>query len=797
MVNKREEAQIVPGSETISPKKHKKKKKKKKKDEQMDNNVTGVLLEVNPSSPLLFLDDGEDFVVPDEQETGVAMGASEDGEGREQGVAAKKHKAKRKKREAEGDVEQLEDVDLSVLSGGLEPTPKKNKKKHRDGVENVDLEVNGEVVEEEEIKKKKKKKKRHPSVAAKAELGNGGYLDTLSETLVFKEDPELEGETQVWVDPREMPEDQWQRRTELEQAGAVVSCNIVSSEKKKKKRKKKEQQDAGNEDQGMKNMKETRKNQQTMIELCWESGKKKRKKQQQQEEEEEQPNAGSADQQTAMGFCVESGKKKKKRKTKEHQEAEEEQQKAGSADQQTAMDFGGESGKKKKKKMKERQLQKEEEQELPNAGSAELQAGFDLFWESGVDSDVERKKVKVQEHNMERYIAELKEFIPNVEQRCHSDIIRMVVYDLDRFRQFKQQGIAIKRGRYSVQENDLLRRNVLDFLLLTGLDSPTKLFFPSRYPEEKAMIKNLKTKHKFHDQIAVDIPRPWHDIYSRGRKIFDSLHYKGRFSSKDLDMLKKLHTMYGNNWSKISEVMGRSAHSLQMRFSQIESSKGEWTETELTRLVKAIREYLVSQLDPEEAAKGQHATIPREKLYKKIPWTEVALKVKTRSWTKCRVKWMSVLKARMSFGQNLYKGLQSFQAKINLIEKLHALEVEDVSDVNWDDLTDTIGDVPPSYVQAKFYKLKVTQVPLWHTMSFADIVDHLYYKTLPVLKATVSRMVPCSDGPAVQNLDTYLLSDIFHEDFLADGTLNELPEDSLLGEDDGLPVKWSDPEFSV
>uniref|UniRef100_W5MEB6 Transcription termination factor 1, tandem duplicate 5 n=1 Tax=Lepisosteus oculatus TaxID=7918 RepID=W5MEB6_LEPOC len=369
---------------------------------------------------------------------------------------------------------------------------------------------------------------------------------------------------------------------------------------------------------------------------------------------------------------------------------------------------------------------------------------------------------------VQRYIIQLKEFIPNVEKRCPREIIKMGVYDLERFQAFKREGIVLRRGRYSAEENDRLRKNVENFLLLTGIDTATKLFFPARYPNEKTTITKLKNVHKFHKQIADGIPRPWHDIYTRGRKMFDSYNYKGRFTEDDLKALRKYHSMYGNNWTKISELMGRSNHSLEMRFSQMAQNKGVWRKEELRALMRAIGAHMLTQLDPEEAARGQQATIAREKLYKGIPWVEVALKVQTRSWCQCRTKWMSVLMKKMSLGEDVYKGSKSYKAKINLIKKLYSLNVEDVADVNWDDLTDTIGDVPPAYVQAKFYKLKVTCVPLWQNKSFGDIIDYLYINTLPKLEDKLMKTEQLAEQNNLncRKSDYYLLSEILNDDFI-------------------------------
>jgi len=63
-------------------------------------------------------------------------------------------------------------------------------------------------------------------------------------------------------------------------------------------------------------------------------------------------------------------------------------------------------------------------------------------------------------------------------------------------------GIAIKFGRFSQKENNQIRKNVEDFLSITGIDSAEKLLFTSRYPEEKGAINRLKAEHLFCEKLG-------------------------------------------------------------------------------------------------------------------------------------------------------------------------------------------------------------------------------------------------------------------------------------------------------
>ncbi|NXX04805.1 TTF1 factor, partial [Larus smithsonianus] len=304
-------------------------------------------------------------------------------------------------------------------------------------------------------------------------------------------------------------------------------------------------------------------------------------------------------------------------------------------------------------------------------------------------------------------------------------------------------GIAVKFGRFSQKENNQIRKNIEEFLLITGIDSAEKLLFTSRYPEDKDTINRLKADHLFCEKLSEGIPRPWRLIYYRARKMFDSHNYKGRYSTEEKEKLKKYHALHGNNWKKISELMSRSNLSVAMKYSEIKSAVnyGPWSKEETQKLMHAVEEVIRKRIEKEDgnslsSSEKSHReiSIDREALCHKLPWTEIAAKVGTRFWRQCKQKWTTVLTNKMTKGQQLYRGTKGLQAKINLIKRLYEMKVEDDNEIDWEKLSNAIGDVPKAYVQAKFYKLKVSCVPLWQKKTFSEIIDYLFEEKLPELE---------------------------------------------------------------
>ncbi|XP_041725798.2 transcription termination factor 1 isoform X2 [Coregonus clupeaformis] len=397
------------------------------------------------------------------------------------------------------------------------------------------------------------------------------------------------------------------------------------------------------------------------------------------------------------------------------------------------------SGRKKRKRCRESdtgmdRVPSKSDNGTPDAGP-EPETGEDGPHTTMVETRIQHRRRILKEKPLSEKewnaMNELKEFIPNVESQAAWRIRVMIKYDLDRFKEFRRQGISLRTGRFSAQENKQLIRNIHDFLALTGIENASKLFHTKRFKDEARNIQRLKSHHSFPERIAEGIPRPWHKIYTRGgRKMFDGSSYKGRrrFSEDELDSLKKLQKLYGNKWVKISQLTGRSETPLRKRFSQMFANLGSWSEEELKRLMEAVRDHLLGQAEPGSGP----ATIRKDKLYNHIPWSDVCRRVKTRHRDQCRMKWLGVLAHKMTYGQPVFSGgVKTIKAKVVLIKALNAMQVEDASDVDWEEIAHTIGGVTPCYLQMHYHKLKVAKVPLRESMSFCEIIDFLYSSVLP------------------------------------------------------------------
>ncbi|XP_013926358.1 PREDICTED: transcription termination factor 1, partial [Thamnophis sirtalis] len=242
------------------------------------------------------------------------------------------------------------------------------------------------------------------------------------------------------------------------------------------------------------------------------------------------------------------------------------------------------------------------------------------------EEEEEEDVYALSKEQLENDRKELEEYIPRAKTMSDSAIRQLAILDLSRFRELKKKGMVVRFGVFSQAENDLLTENVEAFLEESGIETPEKLLFAHRFPEEQAEIKRRKCQYQFCERIARGIARPWRLVYYRARKMFDPQNYNGRYTKKEEKKLFKYHAMYGNNWKKISELMNRSSHSIALKYSLMveDFNLGPWTKEEISRLLKAIQDILKTRVKGLENKDGKETlTLLRESLYKNIRWVKV------------------------------------------------------------------------------------------------------------------------------------------------------------------------------
>ncbi|XP_078716347.1 transcription termination factor 1-like [Lampetra fluviatilis] len=283
--------------------------------------------------------------------------------------------------------------------------------------------------------------------------------------------------------------------------------------------------------------------------------------------------------------------------------------------------------------------------------------------------------------------------------------------------------------------------NVRDFIHNhDAFTDPQKLFLPSYFPAEKKLITKYRLQNNFYNYLLQGIRRPLKQIYERGISLYEGQDLKsGRYSEEELKQLTQLTRELGPHWTRISQIMRRGQKNLSVKFSLMNDglTKGVWSDGEVESLLQAMKDYLqaqqqhngVNQLNTD----SEHTIrILQRFLYSEIPWKHIFASVDNRNSHQCREKWMTVLCNRLAKITPLTYGWKGDTSRIQLIQSLYNLEVEDSADIDWDGIVQKMK-IPPWLLQRKLYQLKLFHVPNWKNKTFGEIIDVLHDIYLPRL----------------------------------------------------------------
>uniref|UniRef100_A0A8C6WSW6 Transcription termination factor 1 n=1 Tax=Neogobius melanostomus TaxID=47308 RepID=A0A8C6WSW6_9GOBI len=410
-------------------------------------------------------------------------------------------------------------------------------------------------------------------------------------------------------------------------------------------------------------------------------------------------------------------KKKKKKKKLNGQSTDPEETTRGADERKCGGEKmkRGDGGEMTKKKKKKATTEKEEEKQTPTNSRKRKKGGESapparqtprkrVRTPALLDEDAEPPNSK--DMVIEAELAELEEFIPDIRTKAADVIFKIKRYDLPRFREFKRQGLKIRWGRYSHEENLRIRRNVDDFLKLTGIETVDELLFPRRYPDREQSLKNLKSQHCFYQRLSDGLLRTSEQVYNRSKKMFDPRNHLGRFSVEEVKALEKLHTLHGNDWRTIGDKLERSIYACEKRCAELGFQNGPWTPEELQRFQHVMKKQLQRQIRTSQSSSASWI-----QLCSRLPWSKISHRVQTRSWNQCRGKWFSYLKSRLKGTQKVLPGA-AIQTRIRLIQM----------------------GLTPMCAQRLFHRIKVSRVPGWNKLSFGEIVDVLFQNEIPELQ---------------------------------------------------------------
>ncbi|KFM77482.1 Cyclin-D-binding Myb-like transcription factor 1, partial [Stegodyphus mimosarum] len=261
------------------------------------------------------------------------------------------------------------------------------------------------------------------------------------------------------------------------------------------------------------------------------------------------------------------------------------------------------------------------------------------------------------------------------------------------------KGHMWKQGMWAKEEIELLENNIRLYCEEHDVTNPATIVFDMSKDERK----------DFYRTIAKGLNRPLFSVYRRVIRMYDNKNHVGKYTSDELEKLKKLRSVYGNDWQTIGAAMGRSASSIKdrCRLMKDNCNQGKWLPAEEHRLAEAVYE-LANALPGEMISTG-------------LSWAVVAERVGTRSEKQCRTKWLNYLNWKVAGGTEWTR-----EDDVTLICRVYALNATDENQVDWAELAKGWLSVrSPQWLRGKWWSLK-RHVPNCNIISFQEICEYLY-----------------------------------------------------------------------
>ncbi|XP_071040530.1 uncharacterized protein [Parasteatoda tepidariorum] len=285
----------------------------------------------------------------------------------------------------------------------------------------------------------------------------------------------------------------------------------------------------------------------------------------------------------------------------------------------------------------------------------------------------------------------------------------------------KSEGVVIRSGRWSKEEENLLERNFKDFQSRFGVyDAQLLLGIGGLAPPYKYKFKNfkkfLRIKH-FYVRLGKDInERTLHSIYKKARALFTPFKKSKDCTSSDVEGILLLQKKYGSNWSLIGQKLKiNNEDCCQIYcYNRKPLLKGKWSKNETLQLISAIKSVEnVSDL----------STIN----LKGISWDKVSELVPTRNSKQCRSEWInnqSKLYKHISY----QKWNKSHSAKLIILLK-NKFKYREEYLINWSEVYKHFKNVVHSEnaLKRKWFIIKFN-VPDEYKMNFSKTLDFCFKK---------------------------------------------------------------------
>ncbi|KAF9268135.1 hypothetical protein L218DRAFT_853597 [Marasmius fiardii PR-910] len=274
----------------------------------------------------------------------------------------------------------------------------------------------------------------------------------------------------------------------------------------------------------------------------------------------------------------------------------------------------------------------------------------------------------------------------------------------------RTRGLVFKKGKFSTIEEQQLDNAIENYRIASLTDDQLV---------DVIFAKDEKSKdNSFWFELAGAVPlRPVISVYHHVRRKRNPLQKQGKWMPAEDDKLREAVAQLGQQWEKVSILVGRRAPDCRDRWRNHlqgngERINGKWTKEEEENLIQIVEDMTVKRgrtLDDE------------------VFWGDVSARMgNRRNRQQCRIKWTDCLSKVVKKDGSCPRW--NNQDAYILVHKLDSLNVRDDTEIDWK----TLGDEDwnhwsPHTLQRRWFTMKKS-IKGYEDMAFKEIMEILKVK---------------------------------------------------------------------
>ncbi|OAX44502.1 hypothetical protein K503DRAFT_764917 [Rhizopogon vinicolor AM-OR11-026] len=288
----------------------------------------------------------------------------------------------------------------------------------------------------------------------------------------------------------------------------------------------------------------------------------------------------------------------------------------------------------------------------------------------------------------------------------------------------KTHGLVYKKGKFSAIEEEQLRAAIENFRVSRGLTD--------EQVQDIIFQKNEKGgDNTFWSEITSAIAlRPIIAVYHHVRRAFHPKKQQGKWMPEEDAVLKQAVTDLGQQWEKVSEIVGRMSSDCRDRYRNHIANRdvrmtGAWTKEEEAELTKIVTGMTIQQ---------------GKDIDNDVFWGLVSDRMgNRRGRQQCRIKWTdSLSKMIKNEGQ---KPRWSAQDAYILVHKVDSMNVRDDTEIDWKTLPDIDWNLWSAHSLQRRWLTMKRGIKGYEDMTHQEIMDILRVKKAHLPPAARKRRV--------------------------------------------------------